>query len=315
MEVIFYYFIIVFSLFFLGYGFTTLSLPNKTYKETIWLSPWVGTVLITVYVPILSFGRIPLTLGIYVIILSTLFINIYSLFRMPTLIHKKIKFIAPLIILIVSLFLFYEFKKVINNLSISIYPTEFRLSFVKAGHFIGIYSIIDFFVILIKQNLPLIRSILSTVYLIVFFPMIFSFLKRFFTDKYPYIRLTLSSFLLLMFFYIFINYYSMSLDQLIFSGVILLILIISFDNFPSFSKVKPNISNITLYDILLALSLFSLSTIYPPGFKIIFALFFVSILSSLFLIKNTNMIFFLVKIFFLTIIINPIIISMAYHIK
>lgn len=311
----------IFILFFYGYGITAVSLSNKLSKEKIWLSFWTGTILIAAYTPALSFGRIPLTLGIYVIALLALPIFIYSLFRKASSSsYQKIELIILLFILIVSLFLLSlnlsGLKNIINDLMLYTlkHPLDNNLNIFQAGHYIGIYSIIDFFATVLKQKIVLIANILPTIYLIGFCPLIFILLRKIFSHKNPFIILILTSILLLIFYIIF-DVCNLSLDQLIFTGVILFIFIIFFDNFPNILRTKPDISNTALCDVLLAISLFSLSVIYPPWFKIIFVLFLIIILFSLFFKRNINLIFFLVKIFFLMIIINPIIMNMAFHIK
>lgn len=290
-------------------------------EKIIWFTPWLATILITVFALNLVFGRIPIQLGIYVIMLSAIFISVYLLSRMLTLSSlRKIKLLVSLIISMLLLFVLFlnlsGFQEILDKQIIYIYayPTEFNLSIFKEGHFFGTHSVIEFFVLLLKQKATLIINILSSLYFIALFPLLFILLKKI-LNMYSYIRLLILSSLFLSFFYSIFRYFSLSLDQLIFIGLTLFILNIFIDNMPNILKARPAVSDITLYDILFAISLFSLSTIYPPGFRIVIILFFVAILSIFFAKQNMNIIYFFSKIFVLTIIINPLIFSTALNIK
>ena len=95
MEIIILLLKIIFTLFFVGYGFTAIFIPEKLRRDAFWLSPWFGTIFIAVFGVILSVARIPILQAKYIIVLASIFLFISAIFY-----KKKLFYISKETVLI-----------------------------------------------------------------------------------------------------------------------------------------------------------------------------------------------------------------------
>src|SRR3989338_5051650 len=71
---------LIIILYFVGYGFSSLLLPEKLRKDAFFIIPWLGVVLITFLSVALTMARIPISQGKYVIFGSAFVLLLYSIF-------------------------------------------------------------------------------------------------------------------------------------------------------------------------------------------------------------------------------------------
>jgi len=58
---------LIIILYFVGYGFSSIFLPEKLRKDAFFIIPWLGVVLITFLSVALTMARIPISQGKYII--------------------------------------------------------------------------------------------------------------------------------------------------------------------------------------------------------------------------------------------------------
>lgn len=298
-------------LYLFGFGFVLVFIPKNLWSIALWFAPIYSTILIAVLGNAASFGRLPMSQGIYVINLIVLFFILYAL------ITKKPLFIFSLNTLIILLFLFFspfllplswDNSALLTSSDFLIKHTildtfAFNRTFADNNYFMGISSTIAYFALLLKQNVSSIALILPNVYLSVFFPLLLVLARRFGII----IKLTLFGL-----FYLSLRFFPPSFSQFL-SVLIWVSMVILVREY--FLRIRSGaiVTRFNQFDLLNALLFFSFTLIYPPGFKLTAMIFIFLVMISLFLKKyRWSIILSILKIIILTLIINPIAVRLVF---
>ncbi len=323
MSMIFLKLIIIFILFFAGYGFTEIMLPEKLKDKVFWFYPWLGTILITFLGVALYYGVMSLDPGMYLVIFISVFLFIYALFYKRCYpIYLKQSLLTLLIIVISSIIFSPTF-----NASVLSAKAEFlkinsiagtvglNRSFYEDSNLLGPASLIASLSLLLKQKVSIIADSLSSIYLFLLYPLILSFFKKYSVfSKKPILSIVFSALIILVVYFLSRSF-NLSLFHLIFFGITYIFLILIKDYLAGVLKAKKYIIRPTLFELLIAVTLSSLATFSLLGFKLVLGLLiFIGIL-SLFFRKRQKTLFYLSKIIIFTIILNPIIIGVVLWFK
>ncbi|OGK15024.1 hypothetical protein A3H80_03955 [Candidatus Roizmanbacteria bacterium RIFCSPLOWO2_02_FULL_37_19] len=315
-------FIKIFGIFiFTGFGFNLLFLPKKLKELSFFLSPIIGLILIIVSSGILSFGRVSLNIGSYVIVLISILLFFYALiFGVSMRIFLKHAISFSLIIGL-TLFLFP-----FNNVDISnfqgfeffrehtvIDTHTFNRTFLQNFMEIGLASPAIFMSIILRENIQTILQVLPGVYLTFFF------LSVFFPAKILLKRNT-KAYIILGFLYLLMWYQNFSTPLILFLTFVFFIFGLTYEHISSEAKVPLNLLLPTEYEVMMGLSLSAIASVFPYGFKVVaFSLVFLAIYmimkkasSNLNRGKDINLFFAMcIKIIFITVLLNPVIIGLV----
>src|SRR3989338_809052 len=80
---------VILILFFVGYGFTAVFIPEKLRRDAFWMIPWFGFIFIGVIGVFLSMAGVPMNQAKYLILASALVLVIYAFIT-----NKKISFVS-----------------------------------------------------------------------------------------------------------------------------------------------------------------------------------------------------------------------------
>lgn len=333
MEIVILLLKIVLTLFFIGYGFTAVFIPEKLRHDSFWLAPWFGTILIAVLGTILSLAGIPIIKSKYIIFSLAAILFLWSLFNKNRLLFlSKDTILISLFTVICLLFNLYPLVTKIG------FPTTISLSnldpisYVHTGDFLknhtvyedgqfgsykpyswatvdllhygyrwGTPMVLGFVSSVLNMKSYQIFSILITIFFALSFPVVYILAKQMVDLKKSYLLL----------FLIFLTYsfnstilymlYNVFFAQFAFLGIFAVIVILLY----SYFSEKNKLINFNNYDLLIGLSLSSLTILYLEG------LFFILIPLVLFLtlnlLKKKNLaLIYIAKIILLLFIINPI---------
>lgn len=300
---------IILILFFIGYGFTEVLLPAKFKERAFWFYPWLATVLISFMGAVLYYGTISMNIGVYFIVAISIFLFVYALLGRH---HKNIFSRENMVIFLIVVTLSLSLSSSFNFFSLtekteflktnSIYGTiGLNRSFYKDSDLIGSASLIAFFSVFLKQNINMVANSLASIYLMLLLPLIYGFSKN------SAISSVLSAGAVVTI-YLLLKLSNLSLFHLIFFGLTFIFLTLINNYLPLVLTSKNNISP-TLFELLMAVTLSSLATIYQLGFKLAFGLLIFIGLLNLFSQKRQKILFYLGKIIIFAIIINPIIVG------
>lgn len=300
---------IILILFFIGYGFTEVLLPAKFKERAFWFYPWLATVLISFMGAVLYYGTISMNIGVYFIVAISIFLFVYALLGRH---HKNIFSRENMVIFLIVVTLSLSLSSSFNFFSLtekteflktnSIYGTiGLNRSFYKDSDLIGSASLIAFFSVFLKQNINMVANSLASIYLMLLLPLIYGFSKNSAISSVLSVGAVVTIYLLL-------KLSNLSLFHLIFFGLTFIFLTLINNYLPLVLTSKNNI-NPTLFELLMAVTLSSLATIYQLGFKLAFGLLIFIGLLNLFSQKRQKILFYLGKIIIFAIIINPIIVG------
>ncbi|MBI5122982.1 hypothetical protein HZA75_03940 [Candidatus Roizmanbacteria bacterium] len=300
---------IILILFFIGYGFTEVLLPAKFKERAFWFYPWLATVLISFMGAVLYYGTISMNIGVYFIVAISIFLFVYALLGRH---HKNIFSRENMVIFLIIVALSLSLSSSFNFFSLmekteflkknSIYGTiGLNRSFYQDSDLIGSASLIAFFSVFLKQNINMVANSLTSIYLMLLFPLIYGFSKN------SAISSVLSAGAIVTIYFL-LKLSNLSLFHLIFFGLTFIFLTLINDYLPFVLTSKNNI-NPTLFELLMAVTLSSLATIYQLGFKLAFELLIFIGLLNLFSQKRQKILFYLGKIIIFAVIINPIIVG------
>lgn len=300
---------IILILFFIGYGFTEVLLPAKFKERAFWFYPWLATVLISFMGAVLYYGTISMNIGVYFIVAISIFLFVYALLGRH---HKNIFSRENMVIFLIVVTLSLSLSSSFNFFSLtekteflktnSIYGTiGLNRSFYKDSDLIGSASLIAFFSVFLKQNINMVANSLASIYLMLLLPLIYGFSKNSAISSVLSVGAVVTIYLLL-------KLSNLSLFHLIFFGLTFIFLTLINNYLPLVLTSKNNISP-TLFELLMAVTLSSLATIYQLGFKLAFGLLIFIGLLNLFSQKRQKILFYLGKIIIFAIIINPIIVG------
>ena len=288
-------FIKIFGIFiFTGFGFNLLFLPKKLKELSFFLSPIIGLILIIVSSGILSFGRVSLNIGSYVIVLISILLFFYAL------------------IFGVSMRIFLK-HAISFSLIIVIDTNTFNRTFLQNFMEIGLASPAIFMSIILRENIQTILQVLPGVYLTFFF------LSVFFPAKILLKRNT-KAYIILGFLYLLMWYQNFSTPLILFLTFVFFIFGLTYEHISSEAKVPLNLLLPTEYEVMMGLSLSAIASVFPYGFKVVaFSLVFLAIYmimkkasSNLNRGKDINLFFAMcIKIIFITVLLNPVIIGLV----
>lgn len=329
----------LFILFFAGYGFTAIFIPEKLRKDSFFIIPWIGIIFTTVFSVASTFAGVTISQAKYAILLLSSLFLIYSIVKKRALLFFSRETIIISILVLISIFfsLYPLITRVGFPSTISLGNLD-PLSYTNVSEYLISHSLLnskiidsykphllavgDLLYYSFRWGSPLflgfISDILSVrsyqVYYILItslfaltFPLVYLLAKNIFKKENKYLILiiyltfAMNSTLLYMLYNVFFA-------QFLFSGVFPLILIF----LQSYFSDKRNLTSFfNPYDFLIAVSISSISSIYPEG--LIFVCFPLVIYFLLkILSKDRWKIFWsLAKILFLAILINPVTFGLA----
>ena len=329
---------LIIILYFVGYGFTSIFLPEKLRKDAFFIIPWLGVVLITFLSVALTMARIPISQGKYIIFGISFILLIYAL------VSKKALRIFNKEVILLSFFCISALVMLLIPLLKVGYPTTISLgnldpiSYVNVGEFLidnsvvsgkeivsqsdkyasvgdllyysyrwGSPLILGFFSDVLTVKTYQIYTILINIFYALTFPLVYLLSKLFFTKKSNLLMLlifltfTLNSILL----YLLNNAF---FAQFIYSGIYLLVFILLYSYISSQEFNKPVFN---FYDLLLALSITVSASIYPDGLLYLVGPFGIFLLFELFSKEKYKYLTSFGKIGLLSVLINPLVIGSA----
>ena len=332
---------VLFILFFVGYGFTSLFLPNKLRKDAFFIIFWFGIIFSVVLCVGLTMARIPINQGKYVIFFLSLLLLIYSFIKKKTLpIFSKKNLIISIFVLIS---LFFNLYPLITKAG---FPTTISLgnldplAYTNVSEYLIDHSLIDSRIGLTAPYKPYLKSvgdllyygfrwgsplflgfisntlgvrsyqiyyILMTILFALTFSLVYLLAKNLLNKENNYLLLIifltfgLNSTLLYML-------YNGFFAQFMFSGIFALILIFLQSYF---SKKKNFTNNFNSYDFLIAIGISSVSSIYSEGMIFICFPLVIFFVLKLFNKERIPILWSLLKILFLAILINPVTFGLA----
>lgn len=339
-EIIFLIIKILIILFFVGYGFTSIFLPEKLRKDSFFFIPWIGLILITVIGIALSMIQIPLAQSKYIIFTIASILIIYSLLIKKTIFRfSKDTILLCVLAVICLLFNLYPLLIKIG------YPTTISLSnldplyYVNLGEYLINHSVLTHPEILSTQphlkavgdllyyhrwGSPLILGFFSSVFKIRAYRIYSILITLLFSLSFPLVyllgKLLINKSSKLLIFLTFLTYginstilymlYNVFFAQFIFIGIFILTVILLYSYFSD-----GIIKNLRLngYDLLIAFGFSSLTTIYSEGLVFAIIPIAVFLLYKLFLKEKLTVFISLLKIIILALIINPYTMSIALY--
>lgn len=304
------------ALFFLGYGLSSLFLPKTLRAYGIWLTPWLGTVLVIVVGAALSLSKVGMderllgglgVKGYHVILIISLVLLFYALLE-----KGKMKFFSldngVLFLIFFFGVLFVRSVSASSNLIQSIeyfrekgviekIITEKKLTIDTLQ--IGVPILGAFFESVFQTEIKQLMLNLAKVYyglfaLLVFIAFKHSLCKRSLTAAGITVILVLLA--------KFTGFYTVNLHQIIFSGMVLFLILLFFNSLKAQHVEKISIVG---EDLTLGASLSALSSLNPAGFSAVLVLLLVAI-SVLFIGRRERKLWLkIVKVIVIAFILNP----------
>lgn len=333
MEIIILLIKIFSVLFFVGYGFTAIFIPEKLRPNAFWLAPWFGIILTAVIGVILSLLRIPLIQAKYIIIAIAATFFLWSVFNKKRLLYltKETLLISLLTVTCLIFNLFPLLTRAGFPTTISLGNLD-PIAYVHTGDFLinhtvyeggkyiqykpGSAATVDLIGYWSRWGSPMVLgfvssifnlrsyqtySILITLFFVLSFPVVYILSKQFIEKERSYLLL----------FLIFLTYgfnstilymlYNVFFAQFAFLGIFITSLIL----LHSYFSDKKKLIGFNNYDLLISLCLSALTAIYLEGLLFIIAPLLLFVTAKL-LQKNFTYIIYLAKIIVLTFIFNPI---------
>lgn len=341
IEIILLTFKILFILFFVGYGFTAIFIPEKLRNDSFFIIPWVGLIMINIFGITFSMAQIPLEKSKYFLFAIALLTIIYSLIIKKTFLSfSKDTFFVGLLTVICLIFNLYPLLIKIG------YPTTISLgnldplSYVNVGEYLIKNSVLvhpemlstqphfravgDLLLYSYRWGSPLILGFFSSVFGLRSYRIYSILITLLFSLSYPLVyllaKLLINKSSRLLILLTFLTYgmnsiilyilYNVFFAQFIFTGIFILTIILLYSYFSD-----KNIKNWQFngYDLLIALSFSSLASVYPEG--LIFATVPILIFLLIKLFSKERFLIFasLCKIAIITLIINPFILGKALY--
>ncbi len=322
-------------LLFLGYGFAALFLPKALQKDKLWLSPWLGTVLLVVVGIAFEIGNFAIIYSRYFILALASFLLFHALFI------KKVRFSfskSDFFILMLILFAF----------GVNIYPLIMRAGFpttislgnldavtythtadflrahtvfeggthqlftpyiwatgdlLHHGYRWGSPYILGFFASIFGVRAYELFSIMITSFFVWGFPLLYVLVKKIIQKDSIYTLFVLAAVYLFNSTLLY-TLYNVFFGQFICAGIWILIATLMYC-YVSDSRVKKNSILPNRYELLLAFSVSSITTIYPEGLLFVLGPLVIFALLSLSTKSRYAYLFSLFKIIILIILVNP----------
>lgn len=332
MEIFLLLFKIIFLLFFTGYGFTAIFIPEKLRRDAFWLIPWFGLMFVSVIGVMASMAGFPMSQAKYIILVLSSASIIYALLNNKKIIFKSWE--TMFVVLLTSICLLFNIWPLIKVG----FPTTISLgnldpiSYVHTSDFLINHTVFDGKDFIhykpylwatgdllhsgYRWGTPIILSFLTSVFALKSYQVYSIFITILFALSFPitYVLAKLiankkTSYLLL--FMIFLTQalnstslymlYNVFFAQFVFSGVFITLIILFYSYF---SEEETNPYSFNNHDFLIAFGLSSLTTLYLEG------LFFIFIPVGIFVFlklikKEYKFLIYILKIILLLLIINP----------
>ena len=333
MEILILLLKIIFILFFVGYGFTAVLIPNKLRKDSFFIIPWIGLIFITVIGIALSMTQIPLAQSKYIIFAIASAMIIYSFVIKKTLFSfSKDTILVGILTIVCLLFNLYPLLiKFGYATTISLSNLD-ALSYVNVGehlinnpifnrpeilstqpHFRAVGDllyygyrwgsplILGFFSSVLELRSYKIYSILITLLFSISFPLVYLLAKKLINKSskllifLTFLTYGMNSIILYMLYNVFFA-------QFIFTGIFILTLILLYSYFSDENFRKPQFNT---YDLLIAFAFSSLSSIYSEGLVFATTPMVIFLFLKLFSKERSAVFILMFKIAVLVLIINP----------
>ena len=339
MEIITLSLKIIFILFFVGYGFTSIFLPDKFRKDSLIIIPWLGIVFTILFGVALSFARFPLSQGKSLILLTGLILIIYSVIKKRLILtFSKSTLVLGLFTFILLIFnLFPLISKMGFPTTISLGNLD-PLSYANVGDFLiknslldgnkiihfepHLWAVGDLLYYSFRWGSPLFLGFISSLLNVKSYEVYYILMSILFSLTFPLVYLLSTQFYskksYLLMIIIFMTYgmnsillymlYNVFLAQFLFSGVYILILILLLGYFNEKNKEDFSFNS---YDLLIGFCISSITSIYPEG--LVFVLIPLAIYLAFKLLTNERLttLISLSKILLIIILINPITLGTA----
>lgn len=317
---------ILLTLFLTGYGFTSIFLPEKLKKDFFFIVLWVGIILTIIYNVALTIARIPIDQGKYVVLLFSLVLVVYSVIK-----KKFIAVFSKDTLIMVALALICILITINKN-------TIFQSSYISDSKYLISHSLTEDITRLpFKPNLkvdskfpafgfmlgnPLLlgfisnstgidpvntHNILKSIFFSMTLPLIFILGKNLFKQINRNLLIIIYLIFIPISLYLYMaenNFFS----QVLFFGILAYILVI-FQNY--FSERKNITSFFNSHDLLMAIGISAISSVYPKGLIITCLLLIIYSFSKVFIKERQFVLWTLAKILLLAVIINPLTFGLA----
>lgn len=319
-------------LFTMGAGFTALFLPKSLQKDSFWLVPWFGMILIAILGIIFNLARVPLSECKYIIFLIAGVLFLYAIISGKKIFYFHRETFIMVILVLVSLL--YNLYPLITRVG---YPTTISLgnmdplSYSPVADFLTEHTVFegknfehykpylwatgDLLHAGFRWGSPMILSFIASVlgvraYVVYFILLVLSFVLSFPLVYIIAKRMILKQNMLLLLL-IFLTFtfnstilymvYNVFYAQFLFSGIYILIFLLAYEYFKE-RKIRYQLG---AFDILLGVSISSLTSIYPEG--IIFVFIPLGMAVFFYVVRNRNFVCLirLIKILMVAFIINP----------
>lgn len=332
MEIFLLLFKIIFLLFFVGYGFTAIFIPEKLRRNAFWLVPWFGLMFVSVIGVMASMAGFTMNQAKYIILVISLISIIYALLNSKKIVFRSWEMVlVALLTSVCLLFNLWPLIKVGFPTTISLGNLD-PISYVHTSDFLINHTVFDGKDFIhykpylwatgdllhsgYRWGTPIILSFLTSVFGLKSYQVYSIFITILFALSFPitYVlakQITnrkISYFLLFMIFLTqafnstsLYMLYNVFFAQFVFSGVFITIIILFYSYF---SEENTNPYRFNSHDFLIAFGLSSLTTLYLEG------LFFIFIPIGIFVFiklikKDYKFLIFVLKIIFLLLVINP----------
>ncbi|CAN5142594.1 hypothetical protein BH09PAT2_BH09PAT2_09000 [soil metagenome] len=339
LQIIQYSISIIALLYFIGYGVTSLFLPKHLRKDIIWLIPWTGVAMIAVCGAILSFAKVPMALGAYIIVGVSAVSIIYALLLKRI---EKVSFIETALLalgfIVCYIINIYPLLKIgfptvisLGNVDPVTYTNvadffvhhtvwqgkeilPYSPSLWAVGDIVhysyrwGSALLLSFFNVILDVRSYEIFSIMISLLFALSFPILYVFAKqlsrRFLlvTGILIFLTFALNSTLTYMLYHVFFG-------QFAFLGLYIFILMLLITNQYQMQKEESLSAAMTSWtgtEILLGFLISSVTTIYPEGLVFILIPFGVVTAISYIYTRDARTLGFFIKVVALTIAINPV---------
>lgn len=334
-QIISFTFSIVFLLYFIGFGVTSLFLPKHLRRDMFWFMPWTGVALIALYGVILSFAKVPMSLAAYIIM------GVSGVSALYALIMKRVERIHFFETVLLALGVLICFILNMIPLFKAGYPTVVSLgnvdpiSYTNVADFFvnntvwkgkeilpytpsiwavgdlvhysyrwGSAMLLSFFNEILNVRSYQTFSIMISLLFAMSFPLLFVFAKQL-TNRHHatigfllFLTFVLNSTLTYMLYHVFFA-------QFIFTGLYLYILILLFTKRNDEQK-EISLLSFSGREILLGLILSAVTTLYPEGLVFILIPFVLVTAISYLLNRDIYTVLFFIKVCGLMIIVNPV---------
>lgn len=324
---------IIVVLFFLGIGFTYIFIPRRLQRYAFWLTPWIGTVLMAVFVVMFNLAKISVNKSIYFIIFIAFVFLLSAMWRKKLNLHfSRVDLLLSVLIAASMIFNLYPLMKKAG------FPTTISKSnldpvtYSMVGDFLVDHTIFDgrdfehykpylwavgdlvhssfrwgsplilsFFAQLLTLKSYEIFSVIITVYFVLSIPLVYVLAKV----LMPALKMGSALFLTIIFSFnstLLYMLYNAFFAQFIFMGIFVVMAIL----FCDYIEERKKKTSYNRGDFLIALCLSSLTTIYPEGLIFVSVPFLIfAVLDSIF---RKRLFFFIVaaKIGMLVFLINPL---------